>query len=74
MEIPSGIVISFDEIDNEKTYTFYPFLSDRIQQVAPPIGPEDFLYSSLIATIGTEHQMLAVRQLVFNMQMSLVIN
>ena len=43
VETPSGIIISSDEIDNDKTDTFRPFLPERVQQTAPPPGPEDFL-------------------------------
>ena len=37
VEISSGIIISSDEIDNDKTDT------ERAQQNTPPTGPEDFL-------------------------------
>ena len=61
VETPSGIIISSDEIDNDKTDTFRPFLPERVQQTAPPPGPEDFL--SQIKIDGTEHQQFLIRQL-----------
>jgi hypothetical protein len=61
VETPSGIIISSDEIDNEKTDTFLPFLIDREKQNAPPVRPEDFLSQLVIE--GTESQQLAIRQL-----------
>ena len=42
VETPSGIVVSSDEIDNEKSDTFSPFVSEQSQQDTPPIRPEDF--------------------------------
>ena len=43
VETPSGIVISSDEIDNEKTDTFYPFMLDLVRPNALPNQPEDFI-------------------------------
>ena len=40
---PCGIKISVDEIDNEKTDTFDPFLPDKTCRDVPPKRPEDFL-------------------------------
>jgi hypothetical protein len=54
VETPSGIVISSDEIDNEKADTFSPFVSEQTQPNIPPKGPEDFL--SAITFEGTESQ------------------
>lgn len=39
-EVPSGIVLSVDEIDNDRTDTFRPFVSEQTQAGATP---EDFL-------------------------------
>ena len=61
VETPSGIVISSDEIDNEKTDTFLQFLPNHIKQNAPPVGPEDFL--SQIKIEGPEHQQSLIRRL-----------
>ena len=40
---PSGVVISNDEIDNDKTDTFGPFLHDGSSDTPPVEGSEDFL-------------------------------
>ena len=40
---PSGIALPVDEIDNEKTDTFGPFLFDKTCQDVPPERPQDFL-------------------------------
>ena len=61
VETPSGIVISSDEIDNEKSDTFSPFVSEQSQQDSPPIRPEDFL--SLIIFEGTESQIKDLQRL-----------
>ena len=61
VETPGGIVISSDEIENEKTDTFLP---NHFKQNAPPKGPEDFL--SQITIEGTEHQQLLIRRLCLN--------
>ena len=61
VETPSRIIISSDEIDNDKTDTFLPFLPECIQKTAPPLGPEAFL--SQIKIDGTEHQQFLIRQL-----------
>ena len=39
-EVPSGIILSVDEIDDDRTDTFRPFVSDETQAGATP---EDFL-------------------------------
>ena len=39
----SGVVLSIDEIDNDKTDTFALFLRDKTCQNVPPNGPDDFL-------------------------------
>jgi hypothetical protein len=40
---PSGVALSVDEIDNDKTDTFAPFLRDKTCRNVPPNGPDDFL-------------------------------
>ena len=40
---PSGVAFSVDEIDNDKTDTFAPFLRDKTCRDVPPNGPDDFL-------------------------------
>ena len=40
---PSGVAVSVDEIDNDKTDTFAPFLRDNTCRNVPPNGPDDFL-------------------------------
>ena len=40
---PSGVVLAIDEIDNDKTDTFAPFLRDKTCRNVPPNGPADFL-------------------------------
>ena len=40
---PSGVALSVDEINDDKTDTFAPFLRDKSKQSDSPKGPEDFL-------------------------------
>ena len=40
---PSGVALSIDEIDNDKTDTFAPFFRDKTCQNVPRNGPDDFL-------------------------------
>jgi hypothetical protein len=40
-EVPSGIILSVDEIDDDRTDTFRPFVSDETQAGAIS---EDFLF------------------------------
>ena len=40
---PSGVALSVDEIDDDKTDTFAPFLRDKTCRDVPPNGPDDFL-------------------------------
>ena len=61
VETPSGIVVSSDEIDNEKSDTFSPFVSEQSQQNTPPIRPEDFL--KYITFEGTESQIRDYKRL-----------
>ena len=37
-EVPSGIILSVDEIDDDRTDTFRPFVSDETQAGATPEG------------------------------------
>ena len=39
---PSGVALSVDEIDNDKTDTFAPFLRDKTCRNVPRNGPDDF--------------------------------
>ena len=62
MATPSGIILSIDEIDNDKTDTFAPFLSERTTM--PDLsnkGPEDYL--NQITFEGTEYLQRALRAL-----------
>jgi hypothetical protein len=43
-EVPSGIILSVDEIDDDRTDTFRPFVSDETQVGAIS---EDFLFKDL---------------------------
>ena len=61
VETPSGIIISSDEIDNDKTDTFYPFMPDLVQINALPKRLEDFI--DLLTIHGTESQVLAIKRL-----------
>ena len=58
---PSGIRLSIDEIDNEKTDTFFPFLSPKTSTEVPPLGPESFL--SQIQFEGDTDLLLRLRYL-----------
>ena len=40
---PSGVELSVDEIDNDKTDTFALFLRDKTCRNVPPNGPDDLL-------------------------------
>jgi hypothetical protein len=40
---PSGVALSVDEIDDDKTDTFAPFLRDKTCRNGSPKGPDDFL-------------------------------
>ena len=40
---PSGVALSVDEIDDDKTDTFAPFLRDKTCRNVPPSRPDDFL-------------------------------
>ena len=40
---PSGVGLSVDEIDNDKTDPFAPFLRDKTCRNVPPNGQDDFL-------------------------------
>ena len=61
VETQSNIVLSCDEIDNEKTDTFSPFVPEPTQSNNPPLGLEDFL--SLITFEGTECQIEDMKRL-----------
>ena len=61
VETPSNIVLSCDEIDNEKTDTFSPFVSETTHSDNPPLGLEDYL--SLITFEGTESQIKDMKRL-----------
>ena len=61
METPSRILISVDEIDNEKTDTFFPFLSEKTTTDVQPPGPEDFLND--ITFEGDEDLVMKLRAL-----------
>ena len=61
VETPSGIVISSDEIDNEKTDTFSPFMPHLIESNALPNPLEAFI--DKITIHGTESQVLAIKRL-----------
>ena len=52
VETPSGIVISCDEIDNEKADTFSPFVPEQTQSDTLPVKREEYL--SLITFEGTQ--------------------
>ena len=54
VETPSGIVISCDEIDNEKADTFSPFIPEQTQSDISPVKLEKYLSS--ITFEGTESQ------------------
>ena len=60
---PSGIKISVDEIGNEKTDTFDPFLPDKTSRDVPPKRPEEFL--SQITFEGDESLQKDLRLLCF---------
>ena len=45
---PSGVALSVDEIDNDKTDTFAPFLRDKTCRNVPPNGPDDFCHKSIL--------------------------
>ena len=61
VETPSRILISVDEIDNEKTDTFFPFLSEKTTTDVQPPGPEDFLND--ITFEGDEDLVMKLRAL-----------
>ena len=49
---PSGVALSVDEIEDDKTDTFAPFLRDKTCRNVPPNGSDDFL--SMIHFEGDE--------------------
>ena len=61
VETPSGIVISCDEIDNEKADTFSPFVPEQTQSDTLPVKLEEYL--SLITFEGTQSQIEDMKRL-----------
>ena len=61
VETPSGIVISCDEIDNEKADTFLPFVPEQTQSDTLPVKLEEYL--SLITFEGTQSQIEDMKRL-----------
>ena len=61
VETPSGIVISCDEIDNEKADAFSPFVPEQTQSGTSPVKLEQYL--SLITFEGTESQIEDMKRL-----------
>ena len=44
----SGVALSVDEIDDDNTGTFAPFLRDKTCRNVPPNGPDDFVLDSFL--------------------------